>query len=80
MSLQEAAKAVGVSKKSLDDYYSQLRLAEKYGFDFKKNIDRKIGVLRLFVKNHREKDSFNLKYEKLPKKLNIIEDNNFEIK
>jgi len=26
MSLQEAAKAVGVSKKSLDDYYYQLRL------------------------------------------------------
>ena len=34
VSLQEAAKIVGISKKSLDDYFCQLRLAEEYGFDF----------------------------------------------
>jgi len=28
--LQEAAKFVGVSKKSLDDYYYQLRIGEKH--------------------------------------------------
>jgi hypothetical protein len=27
INLQEAAKIVGIAKKSLDDYYSQLRLA-----------------------------------------------------
>ena len=30
VNLQEAAKLVGVSKKSLDDYYCQLRLGEFY--------------------------------------------------
>jgi hypothetical protein len=39
INLQEAAKTIGIAKKSLDDYYSQLRLGEKYGFDFIKNID-----------------------------------------
>lgn len=34
VSLQEAAKIIGISKKSLDDYYYQLRLGEQYGFDF----------------------------------------------
>ena len=33
-SLEEAASIVGVSKKSLDDYLSQLRKGRKYGFDF----------------------------------------------
>jgi len=30
--LQDAAKLTGIPKKSLDDYYCQLRLAEQYGF------------------------------------------------
>ena len=74
INLQEAAKMIGIAKKSLDDYYSQLRLAEKYGFDFYRNLDKKIGVLRLFVKSHRSKDQANTKYQKLPKKLRIIEE------
>jgi hypothetical protein len=48
--LQQAAKIVGISKKSLDDYYCQLKLAEEYGFDFERNIDEKVGLLRTFVK------------------------------
>jgi hypothetical protein len=51
--LQEAAKIVGISKKSLDDYFFQLRMGEKHGFDFAKNMDNKVGLLRSFVK---EKD------------------------
>ena len=51
-SLEEAAKRVGVSKKSLDDYLSQLRKGRRYGFDFNKNKDDKVGVLRTFVKKH----------------------------
>lgn len=50
MNLQEAAKIIGVSKKSLDDYYFQMRMGEKYGFDFSGNMQNKVGVLRSFVK------------------------------
>lgn len=50
VSLQDAAKVVGISKKSLDDYFSQLRLAEEYGFDFQMNMDEKVGVMRSYVK------------------------------
>jgi hypothetical protein len=52
-SLDEAAKLIGISKKSLDDYLLQLRLGRKYGFDFNSNKNAKVGVLRSFVKQHR---------------------------
>lgn len=42
---------VGLPKKSLDDYYYQLRLGEKYGFDFKINFYERIGCLRNFLKD-----------------------------
>jgi hypothetical protein len=45
-SLEEAAKKVGMSKKSLDDYLLQLRFGKRYGFDFNKHKDDKVGVLR----------------------------------
>lgn len=38
VNLQEAARMLGVSKKSLDDYYCQLRLGEFYGFDFASHL------------------------------------------
>lgn len=38
-SLGDAARAIGVSKKTLDDYYYQLRLGEFYNFDFKNNLN-----------------------------------------
>jgi hypothetical protein len=34
VSLQEAAKMIGISKKSLDDYFYQLRLGEQFNFNF----------------------------------------------
>lgn len=52
-SLDEAAKIIGISKKSLDDYLLQLRLGRKYGFDFNSNKNSKVGILRSFVKKHR---------------------------
>ena len=55
-SLEEAAEKVGVSKKSLDDYLLQLRLGKKYGFDFQENCDKKVGILRAFVKQKREEE------------------------
>lgn len=48
--MESAASRVGLSKKTLDDYYYQLRLAEQFGFDFEFHKDSKIGVLRRFVK------------------------------
>jgi hypothetical protein len=41
---------VGLAKKTLDDYYYQLRQAHYYGFDFQIHKNDKIGVLRKFVK------------------------------
>ena len=46
ITLKQGALVVGVAKKSLDDYLLQLRLGYKYGFDFAKHRDSKIGVLR----------------------------------
>ena len=54
-SLEQAAKIIDISKKSLDDYLLQLRLGRKYGFDFNLNKNSKVGVLRAFVKAHRGK-------------------------
>lgn len=54
-SLEEAAQEVGVSKKSLDDYLLQLRFGRKFGFNFENNKESKVGVLRLFVKQEKEK-------------------------
>lgn len=54
MSLQDAAKMVGLPKKSLDDYYYQLRLGEKYDFDFRAHLFERIGVLRTYLKNLKE--------------------------
>ena len=57
MSLEDAATRVGVSKKSLDDYLSQIRLGRFNGFDFNKNKDEKVGKLRFFNKEIKNKDS-----------------------
>jgi hypothetical protein len=71
--LEEAARLVGIAKKSLDDYFGQLRLGELYGFNFKKNLEKKFGMLRAFVKKHKERTSksttHNMKY---PKRLRIM--------
>ena len=50
--MQDAAKVVGVSRKSLDDYYYQIRLGELYHFDFYQNLEEKIGQLRAYVKSN----------------------------
>jgi hypothetical protein len=48
--LETAAQKVGYAKKTLDDYFNQLRMAQFYKFDFTKHQMDKIGVLRRFVK------------------------------
>ena len=50
LTLEEAAEKVKISKKSLDDYLMQLRCAKKFGFDFTKHNDEKVGVIRSFVR------------------------------
>lgn len=54
-SLDDAANKVGVSKKSLDDYLLQLRFGKKFGFDFQKHKDDKVGSLRSYVKKEKSK-------------------------
>lgn len=64
---------VGLPKKSLDDYYYQLRLGQKYNFDFKTHFYDGIGCLRNFLKEKKPR----LKSEhsdKHPKNLKIIEE------
>jgi hypothetical protein len=56
MSLEDAAVVVGISKKSLDDYLSQIRYGKKYGFDFNHHAEDKVGELRRFVKKERERE------------------------
>ena len=70
---------VGISKKSLDDYFCQLRLGEKYEFDFMNHLDDKIGVLRAFLKKYRPKHEKSNKNEKHPKTLKIIEEFDFNL-
>jgi len=50
LSLLDAAKEINIPKKTLDDYLRQLRLGRKFGYDFNKNTDSKVGNLREFVK------------------------------
>jgi hypothetical protein len=54
VNLDSAASLVGLSRKTLDDYYAQLRKAEMYGFDFDQNASEKMGTLRKFVKKMSE--------------------------
>lgn len=64
---------VGLPKKSLDDYYYQLRLGEKYDFDFKAHLFDRIGVLRNYLKNIKQSPLYD-RNEKHPKKLKILDE------
>lgn len=48
--LTTAAKVLGISKKSLDDYFLILRIAEELNYDFETNLKNKMGHLRAFIK------------------------------
>lgn len=54
MNLVDAAERTGISKKSLDDYLIQIKLGRELGFDFNKYKFAKIGVLRAFIKSHKQ--------------------------
>jgi len=74
LNLQDAAKVVGISKKSLDDYYCQLRLGEHYQFDFQQHLNCKIGFLRDYVKYYhpRKNRGEDQKYTSHPKNLKVL--------
>ena len=56
MSLQDAADNVGLSKKTLDEYFNQIKEGSKYKFDFNKYKKDKVNVLRGFVKKKKDKE------------------------
>jgi len=66
MSLEDAAVVVGISKKSLDDYLSQIRYGKKYGFDFNSHAEDKVGELRRFVKKEREREGTGKGDKRIP--------------
>ena len=57
MTLEEAAKQVDISKKSLDDYLLQLRFGRKFGFNFEEHKNHKVGLLRAYVKKFKKLQS-----------------------
>ena len=50
INLEVAASMIGISRKTLDDYYLQIKRATQMGFDFKAHSDKKMGFLRNYVK------------------------------
>ena len=42
---------MGISKKTLDDYFLVLRVGHFHRYDFTNNLDSKIGHLRAFIKS-----------------------------
>ncbi len=58
-SLEEAAIKVGISKKSLDDYFLQLKNGKKNGFNFNEHKNDKIGILRAWNKKKRSNEKSN---------------------
>ena len=51
VTLDKAANLIGISRKTLDDYFNILRQAEGLGFDFSKYAKEKMETLRKHVKN-----------------------------
>jgi hypothetical protein len=51
LNLTKSAKLIGISKKSLDDYYLVLRVGEILGFDYDSNLTNKMGDLRAYIRS-----------------------------
>ena len=56
LSLEDAATKVGISKKSLDDYFLQLKNGQKNGFNFNEHKNDKIGILRAYNKKNKKSE------------------------
>ena len=55
-SLEDAAEMVGIAKKTLDDYLLQIRAGHQYNFDFEAYREARVGILRKFVKERKDKN------------------------
>ena len=64
MSLIEAAKNVGLSKKTLDEYFNQIKEGIRYNFDFNKHKKDKVNILRGYVKKMNNQDISRTKLER----------------
>lgn len=72
LTLQDAAEKVDISKKSLDEYYNQLKFGKIFGFDFNKHKNDKVGVLRGFVKTQiNQHDDGKIKQIKYKKRIKM---------
>lgn len=58
-SKEDAAKRIGMKKKSLDDYLMYLRLGIALCFDFQLNINNKFGNLRKYISEYRKGNKWN---------------------
>ena len=76
LSLEEAAQRVKISKKSLDDYLMQLRSAKKYGFEFEKHTQDKVGIIRSFVRKKKEEERLAASGKTLSATKDVTEENN----
>ena len=59
-SLIDAAKLIGISKKSLDDYFLVLRVGGIHDYDYAGNLTQGMGDLRAFIKQKESKVSGKL--------------------
>ena len=69
MSLIEAAKNVRLSKKTLDEYFNQIKEGKKYNFDFNKHKKDKVNILRGYVKKMNNQDINLVNKIKLERKI-----------
>ena len=53
--MDQAARQVGIAKKTLDDYFNHLRIAVQYNFNVERFKGEKIGILRRFVRATKER-------------------------
>ena len=64
MSLIEAAANVHLSKKTLDEYFNQIKEGKKYNFDFNKHKKDKVNILRGYVKKMNNQDNNKIKLDR----------------
>lgn len=50
LNLTRAAKVIGISKKSLDDYFLVLRVGQILGFNYAGHLNNKMGDLRAYIR------------------------------
>ncbi|EAR90636.2 hypothetical protein TTHERM_00123860 (macronuclear) [Tetrahymena thermophila SB210] len=64
---QSVADEIGISKKTLDYYYLELRTAEYFCFDFDSNLDKKMGILRDYIQESKKNFQNQFSTHKIPR-------------